>query len=106
MTANQFTPGPWHVKRGDVMNSMETVMVARAWGPAGRAQETEKEHEANARLIAAAPDLLAALREVERRLDRWAKVGIERGPSGRDSDWPTLVTQICDAINRAEGRKQ
>jgi hypothetical protein len=60
------------------------------------------ESEANARLITAAPDLLAALKEVEARLERWRKHGIAAGRSGKDNDWPTLLTQIHDALNKAE----
>ena len=81
-------------------------------GAAGFAQDPEAvgdqcagESEADARLIAAAPALFEALREVEGRLDRWAHSGIARGPAGKDSDWPGLATQIHDAIAKAEGRR-
>jgi hypothetical protein len=54
------TPGPWRVARGRAVYSVEDgegFAVAQMWSdPAIQ--------EANARLIAAAPDMLEALREV------------------------------------------
>ncbi|KSD80016.1 hypothetical protein [Pseudomonas aeruginosa] len=65
---SKHTPGPWHVggpnkctiydKHGQrLANSFEGVMAT---------QRTDSECEANARLIAAAPDLLEALIAMER----------------------------------------
>jgi hypothetical protein len=57
MEQTKHTPGPWHVIpkgatfAGDIANERGEV-VAQAYGTG---------HKANARLIAAAPDLLAAL---------------------------------------------
>ena len=55
------TPGPWNVERpygepGTYITCPSTALVAKVWG--------DEDTEANARLIASAPDLLAALRSV------------------------------------------
>ncbi len=64
----EHTPGPW-IKRPDVYSEMicittETKMIAQLPGPDGT-DIAEKEQLANAHLIAAAPDLLAALEQVQ-----------------------------------------
>ena len=59
----QHTPGPWYVANGVQIRS-DKHQVAKAWSFAG------KTGEANAQLIAAAPDLLAALHGVVRVADR------------------------------------
>ena len=58
------TPGPWHVGgvggcRPQIIYSPSGLAVLRTWGVA-----TQAEEEANAKLAAAAPDLLAALEEL------------------------------------------
>lgn len=52
------TPGPWHVATGGQQIRSARDQIARVWMMRGG------EGVANARLIAAAPDLLAALQEV------------------------------------------
>ena len=54
------TPGPWHVAgKEQVQIRSEKHQIAKAWSFAG------KTGQANARLIAAAPDLLAALQGLD-----------------------------------------
>ena len=55
------TPGPWTVESDGTSVSMGGQVVIVAPAPDGASQE---EMRANARLIAAAPALLAALREL------------------------------------------
>lgn len=67
----KHTPGPWKVVNFDGNVSSEIraengVMVGNPYGPAGRWAEVREEHEANANLIAAAPDLLEACKEAYR----------------------------------------
>ena len=69
----KFTPGPWTLGKGKVTirETRETGskgFIARCHMPGEWRYRSEEESEANARLIAAAPDLYAALREV---LDDW-----------------------------------
>lgn len=63
MTQTTHTPGPWEVLAGPewggfTVGGQRIVATMREWGFPGEA-------EANARLIAAAPDLLAALESAE-----------------------------------------
>lgn len=58
----KHTPGPWSIgKYGDVTDATGEVVRAK-----GLALTRGAEAEANARLIAAAPDMLAALKAVLR----------------------------------------
>lgn len=55
---NKHTPGPWTQEHdGAVVIGRRVVIPVNGCGPDG---VSRKEREANARLIAAAPDLLAA----------------------------------------------
>ncbi len=110
---NTYTEGPWELDCSD--NTAPAIVRAPyphklpgqplpEWRAICQVYGPSPVREANARLIASAPELLAALLEVAGRLDRWAKNGIARGPSGQDADWPTLLTQIHDAIAKAQGR--
>lgn len=59
MTAPKFTPGPWRVGRkpGPIVYDEGGAQIANLVVP----MLPDEEHRANARLIAAAPDLYAAL---------------------------------------------
>jgi len=62
MSAPKFTPGPWHVSLGriaGVKGEHEVVTTDRA--AVGVFSDNKEVREANAHLIAAAPDLFAAL---------------------------------------------
>lgn len=75
MSAAKHTPGPWvldwNVSRIDVFSSDSAVMVASVRRSA-MSEGIDSQARANARLIAAAPDLLAALVEVTDRLDAFS----------------------------------
>jgi len=64
--STSYTPGPWTVAyrdtNGQAVVKAEHIEVATCWHHCVGA--IEKEMEVNARLIAAAPDLLAALESV------------------------------------------
>lgn len=92
----QHTPGPWHidgcVTGDDVKNNIyaangDRVAVVCEYGP-----QSEMPHaqQANTRLIAAAPDLLAALYHAESAL-------VARLPGS------TALVQVRAAIARAKG---
>jgi len=102
------TPGPWtidHQRIGppgepvallcDVNDSMTGTVID--W-PRGNDSATamsinDAENEANARLIAAAPDLLAALQE-------WTSMAVNSGLEGCDE----ILEQAEAAIDKATGR--
>lgn len=71
----QHTPGPWVINRGDYSDTA-SIGSSDWWGLAEvfiRLEGDTKDHPAglaNARLIAAAPDLLEALERVLRVSDR------------------------------------
>lgn len=69
MSNTQHTPGPWHISGGpisvhkyrhyDIIGGISLVATTAILSGS---QHTAEESSANARLIAAAPDLLAALK--------------------------------------------
>lgn len=96
---SEHTPGPWTIKFGlnvmgkDVRYPSQERLVANAGGHANNIwnEQVTAENEANAHLIAAAPDLLEALREM---VDRFESC----------DDDPEYVTRARAAIAKAEGR--
>ena len=70
MSEMKPTPGPWHVANG-VQIRGEREQIAKVWMMRGG------EGNANARLIAAAPELLEALAEVVNAADgeSWSQLG-------------------------------
>lgn len=66
------------------------------------------EADATARLIAAAPDLLAALKQAKKIAAPWIDGAMRRGDPQRRAtltfaEWDALIAQIDDAIAKAEG---
>jgi hypothetical protein len=72
---SKHTPGPWAVHpvraRVDAFNSGDALPVCELLWPTD--ERTEEETEANAALIAAAPDLLEALREAVKWIEESAE---------------------------------
>jgi hypothetical protein len=90
----EHTPGPWKSKNTVVFNPQGDTpeghwQLAACQGPNGTA---------NARLIAAAPDLLAAL---EGLLNEVEKAG---NANADDYGWPTVVPQARAAIAKARNQ--
>lgn len=85
MTRHAHTPGPWHWVTAYALRptnpdprrgSVHTILEVEHWSygfMASDIKQTLAEGEANARLIAAAPDLLAALRQTLAALTCCAK---------------------------------
>jgi hypothetical protein len=63
MTA-KHTPGPWEASRWRVCGRIDTDRICVICDTAHNAKSRTPENEANARLIAAAPDLLAACQQL------------------------------------------
>jgi len=66
--SGQHTPGPWVIDSGTIKGQRDasgyTQSVASIYGPDGEAWDAETSCRANARLIAAAPDLARALADL------------------------------------------
>lgn len=62
MNKPKHTPGPWSITES-CMNAWEIDGLDRSIATVNAVEDIAPEDEANARLIAAAPDLLAALQD-------------------------------------------
>lgn len=100
----KHTPGPWAVEQGEGPHSGRTVITARQAGMTARSPLAHlsnllgaDEPAADARLIAAAPDLLAAAKKVMAGLD----ARIEAAPSTAKPVF-NGIADLHDAINKAE----
>lgn len=98
----EHTAGPWKVTSGDMTYGPATVRSASNLPIATveRVAATRDQVEANARLIAAAPDLLAALEEVTRCLENWIEVAGEEDFRQYDVD---ACTDAYAAMRKARG---
>lgn len=85
---SKHTPGPWTLIHGGYIATKPTAAHSAKFPKNVRvnvghvcafAESTDGENEANARLIAAAPDLLAALEDLAQRLQVGCKTAAERG---------------------------
>lgn len=99
--SNHTTPGPWEVEDEiNVYASGSCICTAYAQQPEARAyaiDEIDDEGRANARLIAAAPEMLQTLHEIIASLDGY--VGIDFGPKS----WRAQTIDRCAAaIGKAE----
>lgn len=99
-SAARHTPGPWIAAAGPssvvgwpVVSQQGRSICSITWReravPAGEAEETKEETRANARLIAAAPDLLATLKAMREAYS--------------DTPISTWLHAINAAIAKAEG---
>lgn len=99
--APRHTPGPWEAVCG---RTMWTIRGPGFTGPAAgntnysRAAIPPEQREANARLIAAAPELLAACKLALTILDRTARQDVITGAEGNIS--ATLRAAIAKAESR------
>jgi hypothetical protein len=97
MTQAKHTSGEWIAVGPWVEHPNDTTADICSCDPRNFGQQglnrSDEEQCANARLIAAAPDMLEALKAADREL----------AFAGHESEWPTRA-QIIAAIARAEGR--
>jgi hypothetical protein len=98
-TTDKHTPGPWRLNAGDetrIMAVSKTVADAKCGGMTGIRL---REAEANARMIAAAPDMMAALQYA---VDHYGKPG---GPWNVPSDPGGWLDRARDAIGKAKDER-
>lgn len=91
MSAADHTPGPWATSR-DAVPAGHVQITVYAEGT-GERVATAFGSEANAHLIAAAPDLLSAAKAILFQVDQ-----------GKVLERDACITQARDAIAKAEGR--
>lgn len=89
----EHTPGPWVVRSGHLMGLTVTIMRdLKLWNGV----------EADIRLIAAAPELLEALRSCESWIDRWtAHIGNCKGGNECSCGRSAVLHEALDAITKA-----
>lgn len=91
----KHTPGPWQIGRyDDIVDASGEIIRAK-----GLALTRGDEAEANSRLIAAAPEMLAALKDAMRSTRKDFKTGADGDRQHREA-W----AEQFDAIAKAEGR--
>lgn len=107
MSAFKGTPGPWAVNpvsaQVDAMPSL--LPVCQLLWPTD--QRSEAETEANARLIAAAPDLLDALHKLAAEVVGLRAFESELRAELGNTNWNVLMLRLSEAdaaIAKAEGR--
>lgn len=100
----KHTPGPWHLEASGPVSGKFTLPVFAEVRPGQRwsvahANGVDGEARANARLIAAAPELLVALR---------AMLGIDNpaAPDAGHVDYVRAVSLARAAIAKAEGSRR
>lgn len=106
-----FTPGPWRVDPSDAHEVLDESgeLLATAYPMGNRDEEVTR---ANARLMAAAPDMLRALQSLQSNLETGHCTTKKCGDCGQEIGWPehSFAAPICNdcmiaaAIAKAEGR--
>jgi hypothetical protein len=96
----QHTPGPWtHEGHGDITgieNDPDIGFVGKVDIASVYLRAAAYRHEANSRLIAAAPDLLSVLKELQASAAYWSEYDVPLG----------IVDRINAAIAKATGKTE
>ncbi len=109
--SNEFTPGPWdYVEFGSRRGVGLTCfrVERKAWGAIADTSGWTAQDEANARLIAAAPDLLAALEAMVGFETKAEQItgGLERTAEwyiGEANEWNRYLIAAKVALAKARG---
>ena len=103
------TPGPWHVREArwhevaaDAIsdNGEEYELVIAQCDPAVQLLNNDSEIRANAALIAAAPDLLAALNTAVQAFNNLVEFGLLRGDE-YEHETMLIIEKLEDVIKEA-----
>ena len=113
MSAPGFTPGPWKADADDKLNPDRSFGIVAPWRDGDSegtvviaevtSAETEEQARRDADLLAAAPDLYAALREMVECED-----AAENHPEGWEALFERFAYALQDAraaLAKAEGRQ-
>lgn len=103
--SNKHTPGPWKAKRSTEFNAHKPDGISDYWYISDRWYDDSHEqivsfkvrNEANARLIAAAPEMLEALKDALEHIPCKCNCWDDRGDCPHD--------KMRTAIAKAEGRE-
>ena len=101
MSKPAFTPGPWRVagERDYRTLAFGVFELEHNWRIADVRATNEKIGQANATLIAAAPDMYEALKNIVTRFENCCRA------SGNDAEWVADATKMHRAaLAKAEGR--
>ncbi|WP_322883246.1 hypothetical protein U8C37_09620 [Sinorhizobium medicae] len=112
---SKHTPGPWTAEPPSEQTPHIWVNAATNSGVAkievcdyddGKGERLTDEDFANARLIAAAPDLLAALKSAAAAIGDWSRPTGANGMTSASLGHPLMVAQraMYDVIAKAEDR--
>jgi len=111
MSETKHTPGPWHVRFGGrqeddgwcvaSQSSSDPIVVAESWP---RVMPPRSQLIANARLIAAAPELLAALKDTLCLAEAYFDTLPDDGEA-QDHYMASVIEPARNAIAKAEGRE-
>lgn len=106
MSTSKHTPGPWAIRLGQsVVEIRTTAGLPIAQTTSGHYwQNFGPEAEANARLIAAAPDMLEALRHAEAILSYAPEMSTNKNGAGPNTSTHHALRLVRAAIAKAEGR--
>lgn len=106
MSTAKHTPGPW-VARYDYRRDNYQIFGdgrdgMRPWLAITKCESVPAQHEANARLIAAAPELIDVLRECEEYFDQRADAEyFPDSAAPHPNEEMKLLTLVRDAIGKA-----
>lgn len=87
MKESKFTPGPWKIVDHDGYG-------VNVWNVAGNKCIAERCRHPDANLIASAPDMYEALKELEESIDYWSEYDVPIG----------IIDRIRASIAKAEGK--
>ena len=105
---SKHTPGPWQTDQAehdapyqDIRIHAGKGSICCVWIDDAPLHDYNAEQRANARLIAAAPELLEALKE----LDSWLVCACIATPEDMAQSFPHMQQVVSAAIARAEGEQ-
>jgi hypothetical protein len=106
MSEAKHTPGPWSVNVGQPRSGLwdrTTIVFGKDDNVIATINRHWPEVDANGRLIAAAPDLLASLKLVIATIEDYERINNLAPNPGRKHCWD-CVGQAHEIIAKAEGR--
>lgn len=97
---SKHNPGPWRVDgQAHDMAGSAIIHDVNGFPVASTRSWIKEQHEANARLVAAAPDLLEACKRQVANIEQWLETGV---PASADES-QQIYNALKAAIAKAEG---